>query len=445
MQTAVPRAVEDCLEDLFKHLGIERAHVAAAGQPTLTDWYGLATRYSDRIATLTVLSPPIVDTGGLEGVAPRLLSIAGDTGPSAQGGTKLKQDLPSAELHVLRGYECFAWSDLMADRGAEIGRALRAFCDRQAVPGINLPEGEGEVAGISYRIRGSGPPLVLLPLALAPSQWEPLLPGLAERYCTISLGGPLLGVVGLLEARGRPRSTYLGLVRTLLDLAEIRPDEVILEVGGGSGVVLREIARRTMGANRIIDVDINPYLLREAAALERHHGLADQISFREGSAEAIPLADNSVDIALSLTVMEEGDADKMLAELVRVTRPGGRIAAAVRSRDIPCWTSAPLNPVLRAKVDQAGLINAGVAAKGCADASLYQRFLSAGLKEVSAFPQFVSITPTEVSVLEISKQRALATLSSAEADEWRAAVDRAEAEGTFFIAVGHHCAVGTKP
>jgi ubiquinone/menaquinone biosynthesis C-methylase UbiE len=230
-----------------------------------------------------------------------------------------------------------------------------------------------------------------------------------------------------------------------LDLAEIRPGEVILEVGGGSGVVLREIARRTVGANRIIDVDINPYLLREAAALALHHGLAEQISFREGSAEAIPLADNSVDIALSLTVMEEGDADKMLAELIRVTRPGGRIAAAVRSRDIPCWTSAPLKPVLRAKVDQAGLINAGVSATGCADASLYQRFLAAGLKEVSAFPQFVSITPAEVSVLEISQQRVLATLSSAEAEEWRAAVDQAEAEGIFFLAVGHHCAVGTKP
>ena len=105
----------------------------------------------------------------------------------------------------------------------------------------------------------------------------------------------------------------------------------------GSRVIVREIVRRTAGANRIIDVDISPYLLREAEALARQAGLADRISFREGNAEAIPLDDDSVDVALSFTVMEEGDADRMLSELVRVTRPGGRIAAMVRSLDMPWW------------------------------------------------------------------------------------------------------------
>src|SRR5262249_49174004 len=77
------------------------------------------------------------------------------------------------------------------------------------------------------------------------------------------------------------------------------------EVGGGSGVALREIVRRTAGANPILDIDINPYLLREAAALAAREGLAERIEFRQGSAEALPLAGASVDVALSLTVMEE--------------------------------------------------------------------------------------------------------------------------------------------
>ena len=149
--------------------------------------------------------------------------------------------------------------------GGPASAAMLSFLDRHPAPTVALPEGDGEAAGISYRIRGAGPPLALMPLDLAPSQWEPLISTLGARCCTITLGGPLLGVVGTLEARGR--STYLGLVRTVLDLVQIRPDEVILEVGGGSGVVLREIARRAAGANPIIDIDINPYLLREAAAL----------------------------------------------------------------------------------------------------------------------------------------------------------------------------------
>ena len=76
------------------------------------------------------------------------------------------------------------------------------------------------------------------------------------------------------------------MVKNLLEVVGIRPNEVVLEVGGGSGVVLREIARRTAGANRIIDVDISPYLLREAEALTKQAGLTNRISFQEGRAEA---------------------------------------------------------------------------------------------------------------------------------------------------------------
>jgi ubiquinone/menaquinone biosynthesis C-methylase UbiE len=440
--TAAARPVEACLVHLFGHLGIEKAHIAA-GRLGLTDWQGLATRHADRVASLTLINPPILDAGRLHGVASRILAVSGDLGPTAEGAVKLLDDLPGAASLLLRGFECHPWSDVIADCGSEIGPAVLGFLSRHPTATIALPEGEGEAAGISYRIRGAGPPLVLMPLDLAPSQWEPLISTLSARHCTITLGGPLLGAVGILEARGR--STYLGVVRTVLDLVQIQPGEVIVEVGGGSGVVLREIVRRAAGANSIIDIDINPYLLREAASLAKQAGLAERMSFREGSAEAIPLAADSVDVALSFTVMEEGDADQMLAELVRVTRPGGRIAATVRSLDLPPWANLPISAALRAKVNTPGLIGAGVAAAGCADASLYRRFHAAGLTELRCFPQFVAITPTEVSRFTISEQQILAMLTAEEAAEWRSAAAQAEAEGTFFIATGHHCAVGTKP
>jgi SAM-dependent methyltransferase len=436
------RPVEAHLINLFDHLGIGRAHIAA-GRLGLTDWQGLATRHPDRVASLTLINPPILDAGQIGGLASRMLVVAGDVGPTAEGSVKLLADLSGTASHSLRGFECHPWSDVIAERGSEIGAAMLGFLDRHPAPTVSSPEGEGEAAGISYRIRGAGPPLVLMPLDLAPSQWEPLISTLCARYCTITLGGPLLGSVGLLEARGR--STYLGLVRAVLDLVRMQPGEVILEVGGGSGVVLREIARRTAGTNRIIDVDINPYLLREAANLAKRAGLAERMTFQEGSAEAIPLAAESVDVALSFTVMEEGNADQMLAELVRVTRPGGRIAAIVRSCDMPSWANLPISAALRAKVDRPGLIGAGVASDGCADANLYRRFHRAGLTGLTCFAQLVAMTPAEVSRFTISQQQILATLTAEEAAEWRSAAERAEAEETFFIATGHHCAVGTKP
>jgi ubiquinone/menaquinone biosynthesis C-methylase UbiE len=440
--TASARPVESSLIELFQHLGIDKAHIAA-GRLGLTDWQGLATRYVDRVASLTLINPPPLDTGPIRGLGGRLLAVAGDRGLTAEGAVKLLADLPGVVSHSLRGFECHPWSDVIAEHGSEIGHAMLGFLERQPSPSMSLPEGEGEVAEISYRIRGAGPPLVLMPLDLAPSQWEPLISTLSSRYCTISLGGSLLGAVGILEARGR--STYLGLVRTVLDLVQIRPGEVILEVGGGSGVVLRELARRTADANPIIDVDINPYLLREAAILARRAGLAEPMSFRQGSAEAIPLDAESIDVALSFTVMEEGDADRMLAELIRVTRPGGRVAAIVRSLDLPPWANLPISAGLRAKVDIPGLVGAGVAANGCADASLYRRFHSAGLTELKCFPQLVAITPADISRFTVSQQQILAHLTAEEAVEWRSAAAQAEAEGTFYIATGHHCALGTKP
>jgi hypothetical protein len=228
------------LIELFEYLGIERAHVAA-GQLVRSDWLGLATVHSERVASLSLISPQILDPGELGGLVSRLLVVSGDQGPTAEGTVKLLKDLPKVTSHILRRYEYMPWSDVASEHAAEIGTAMLGFLDRHPAQPVSLPEREGETAGISYRVRGSGPPLLLMPLDLAPSQWEPLIPQLSGQYCTITLGGPLLGAVSLLEARGR--SSYLGVVRNVLDVVRIEPGKVTLEVGGGSGVVLRSPLR----------------------------------------------------------------------------------------------------------------------------------------------------------------------------------------------------------
>ena len=385
----------------------------------------------------------MLDTRTLAPLAARLLVVTGDHGPGARRVQAGLRDLPQAAAVVLGDYAGLTWADLAAERGDSIGAAMQEFLTRRdALPAAGLPEQEGEIAGISYRVRGAGPPLVLLPLDLSPGQWEPLIPALSARYCTITLGGALLGSVASLEERGR--SGYMGVVRALLDALAIAPGESVLEVGCGSGVIMRELARRTAGANRLIGRDMSPYLLREARALARREGLLDRIDFGEGRAEALPLADGAVDVALSSTVFEEGDADLMLSEIVRVTRPGGRVGVVVRAIDMPFWVNLPLDPALKAKVDAPGIIGGGMAPQGCADASLYRRFHALGLTGLKCFPQLVSVVPGQPR-LERYQQQILAALNPAEAETWRQAVAAAERDGTFFIAQAYHCAVGTKP
>ena len=56
----------------------------------------------------------------------------------------------------------------------------------------------------------------------------------------------------------------------------------------------RWLARRTGGMNPIVGVDINRYLMSEAAALTRKDGLERKITFREGNAERLPFPDSSL-------------------------------------------------------------------------------------------------------------------------------------------------------
>ena len=126
--TAAARPVEESLVDLFQHLGIGAAHIAA-GRLGLTDWQGVATRHPNRVASLTLINPPMLDTGQFRGLASRLLTVTGDRGPTAEGAVKLLADLPGLVSHSLGGFECHPWSDVIADRGSEIAPIIMGFLD----------------------------------------------------------------------------------------------------------------------------------------------------------------------------------------------------------------------------------------------------------------------------------------------------------------------------
>ena len=164
------------------------------------------------------------------------------------------------------------------------------------------------------------------------------------------------------------------------------------------------------------------------------------ITFQPGNAEALPFRDDSFDVVLSTTVMELLDADRMLREMIRVSKPGGRVGVIVRAVDMRSVANLPLPAELKVKVES--LPNGVAGERGCADVSLYRRFHQVGLGDVRMFPQLA--TYSDSKRLHDVQERILGALSPEEAQAWTVAVNQAAAEGTFFMALPFHCAVGTK-
>lgn len=429
----------DRLVHVLDHLGIERAHFAAS---MLADVIDIARTHPERMASLTLVCPPRIDPS-VRALGPRLLIIAGDQGRPGAMVRNSAASLPEATVVWLRGYFSPPWADVVADCTEQVETAIvNILSSEQAKSPRNLHgDVRGEIAGITYDSQGAGTPLVLLPLSLASSQWDPLLARLSARFCTVTLGGPELGFLAMLESRGHS-SGYLSVVKQIIDALQLKSGELVLEVGCGSGVLDRWLTKSTTRTNPIIGVDVNRYLLREATALARKEGVEDVITFQSGDAEALPFRENQVDVAFSFTVLEEGNADRMLTELVRVTKPGGRIAVMVRALDIPWVINVPLPDELKRKVQ---IPHGFVAAEGCADGGLYRRLHEAGLTRVQMFPQFAASNRPDTAQAQFAHSAIVSTLNPEETEDWRTAVAQSVADKTYFIAQPFHCAIGTKP
>jgi arsenite methyltransferase len=121
----------------------------------------------------------------------------------------------------------------------------------------------------------------------------------------------------------------------LLDLLELRGDEQVLDVGCGRGLLLVRAARRLNGG-RVTGVDLwraedLTGNTREAAlANARAEGVTERIAVLDGDARALPMPDASFDAVVSSLVLHNithsPDRRHALGEIVRVLRPGGRVA-----------------------------------------------------------------------------------------------------------------------
>ena len=133
------------------------------------------------------------------------------------------------------------------------------------------------------------------------------------------------------------RTMFAPLTQALLEEAEIREGQPVLDVAGGPGEPSLTIAETVGPTGLVTCTDAVAEMVETARAEAQRRGI-ENVRFQQCSADDLPFPDNSFDAVVSrLGVMLFPDPSAAVREMLRVTKPGGRLAFVV-------WHKSDLNP-----------------------------------------------------------------------------------------------------
>ena len=253
-------------------------------------------------------------------------------------------------------------------------------------------------------------------------------------------------LVTRLEARGK-HPKFFEMMREYFDAMGIESAGSVLDLGCGTGVATRTIARRPGFSGMVTGIDRSAHLVAAATRLAKDEGLTGRVDFRAGDSHTLGLGDATFDMVVAHTLFSHLDDPRaVLREIVRVVKPGGKVG--IFDGDYASMTFVGDDPA-KAKADDEAIIGA-IVTNPRVMRQMPELLLEAGLKLERAFGHVVADVgradfwePAITSFLKLLPKAGAKSVEDAAL--WVAAMRRRSDRGIFFGASNYYSYVATRP
>jgi ubiquinone/menaquinone biosynthesis C-methylase UbiE len=258
--------------------------------------------------------------------------------------------------------------------------------------------------------------------------------------------GLLQVVVARLEARGK-HAYFARMLQEYLDVMRLEAARTVLDMGCGTGVAARAIARRPGFSGRVTGIDLSSYLTATATRLAAEEGIADRVEFRAGDTRGLDLADGAFDAVVAHTLLSHVDDPlAVLREAARVVKRGGMIG--LFDGDYASLTFDHADPVKGKAYDEA--LQRAVITSPRVMRQMPRLLRAAGLELVASFFHVLAEAgKADFWASGIESFRRLipksGVMTEAEADAWAESLRRDSEAGVFFGASNYYGYVARRP
>lgn len=250
-------------------------------------------------------------------------------------------------------------------------------------------------------------------------------------------------LVGYLDSM-RAADQTAEMKRRSIDALQLFAGEAVLDVGCGTGEDVAAMAARVAPGGRAVGVDLSVAMIEQAWA--RHRGSGD-VQFEVADAMALPFGDGEFSAVREERMLQHvPEPDKALTEIVRVTRPGGRVLALEPDWGTLAVDHPDANLTLRVLSIQTLATRHGTIGR-----QLRRRMLAAGLEDVEVSRWLFALEPIELFrklvALDMHHESlgSSSPVTSAELETWWHGLTQVSDAGGFTACLAGYQVLGYRP